>query len=219
MTRHTKIKPSINLLRNSVLAILSAIVLAIISYYWLDLPIAGYFYLHPHPLLAQISCLYLKKMFAGSVWLFIGVVSLLLAGLMHVLKKPAMARALFFFAAVNFTSDVITEVLKIILARYRPEVFFDTNRYGFHFFSTQWLYNSMPSGHATVAFANFMAIAVLIKRAWLTISLVLLAIVVALSRLVCYEHYLGDVIIGAYVGLLSVYWVQAFFVRFVPARS
>jgi membrane-associated phospholipid phosphatase len=219
MKHHHQSNQANHVLRNSLLAILSAIMIATICYNWLDLLIANYFYFHPHPLLTEISCVYFKTMFSGTVWLPIGLLSLLFAGIMYVVRKPSWAYALFFFAVVSLSNDLITGILKVVLARSRPEAFFEMNDYGFHFFSTKWLYNSMPSGRTSIAFANLMALAVLIKKSWVTVVFVLVAIMVAISRLICGEHYLGDVITGAYVGLLTVYWVQAFFARFVHAKS
>ncbi|MEO1338662.1 MAG: phosphatase PAP2 family protein, partial [Myxococcota bacterium] len=70
---------------------------------------------------------------------------------------------------------------------------------------------SMPSGHATVAFA-FLASAgpflIRIQRRRLAVGLAILAIGVAGARVVLGVHYPSDVLVGAVVGGLVGWMIQ-----------
>ena len=106
------------------------------------------------------------------------------------------------------TSYIICAIFKVVLARYRPIELFQHQLYGFHGFSLKHNFNSTPSGHASEAFAGLYALSLFYKKTWLTGFFLLMALLIALSRVIETDHFLSDVIFGGYVGILSVIWVK-----------
>lgn len=62
---------------------------------------------------------------------------------------------------------------------------------------------SLPSNHATLAFAAAVVIAFAAGRSWVSWAAVVLAVLVALGRVVQGVHYLHDVAAGALLGLVA----------------
>ena len=98
-------------------------------------------------------------------------------------------------------ASAVGGVLKFVLGRARP-VFFDTlGNTGFYPGTAEWAFNSMPSGHATVSFAGLVMIGLLFPRVkWATWTL---AIIIGLSRVCCGAHWPTDVLLGAFIGMIS----------------
>jgi undecaprenyl-diphosphatase len=108
-------------------------------------------------------------------------------------------KLLFLFIAVAL-SGIITDTIKPILGRARP-VELALGLYGFHPLSFQATWNSMPSGHATTAFALAFVFITFFPRArtlWLA-----LAFLFALSRVMVNAHFLADVVAGSAIGWLT----------------
>lgn len=95
-------------------------------------------------------------------------------------------------------STAITTVLKVALGRSRPFTNRGNMQYDwFEFEDERW---SMPSGHATGAFAISSVLSVRIDRPWATVGLYSLALVTAISRIYDDQHWLSDTILGASIG-------------------
>ena len=105
-------------------------------------------------------------------------------------------------------SGVIVEILKFVIGRARP-VFFDTFGIvvGFLPFTSEWAFNSMPSGHTALSFAGLVMLGMLMPRfKWLTWTL---AILIAVSRVAIGAHWPTDVLFGAFIGMVSADFVLA----------
>jgi undecaprenyl-diphosphatase len=83
--------------------------------------------------------------------------------------------------------------------------------YAFRPFTFHAAWNSLPSGHATTAFALAFALIVFFPR-WRMI-LIALAVILAVSRTMVNAHFLSDVLAGGIVGWLTVYMLQRVFVK------
>lgn len=106
-------------------------------------------------------------------------------------------RALFLFVAVA-GAGVVADVVKLIFGRARPKLLFADGAYGFTWGAAQADYWSFPSGHA----ATVAALAVGLYRLWprgLPLYLVV-ALLVAASRIIITAHYVSDVLMGAAIG-------------------
>jgi len=103
----------------------------------------------------------------------------------------------FLFLSVA-ASGVAENLVKVTLGRLRPRLLFEKGLYGFQPFNHEWAMNSFPSGHSQAAFAAMTALVILAPRydlLWL-----LIAFLVAASRVVTTVHYLSDAVAGSWLG-------------------
>lgn len=191
-------------LLKSLAAIISLIILYAICLLWIDKPLAVWIHQHStHGDVYKLSSV-VSSIFNPSCWMILAIISGVIS--MFVRQQSKRCRALLYFALTIIVAYFIAFVFKVVLARYRPSELFQHNLYGFHWFSLKHAFNSTPSGHATTAFAGLFAIGnILNKAAWKWV-LGIAAILIALARLVVGAHFMGDVIFGAYIGILCSYW-------------
>jgi membrane-associated phospholipid phosphatase len=105
---------------------------------------------------------------------------------------------LFLFLSLA-ASGIVTDIIKPLLGRARPVELARENIYGFYPFSHGAKWESMPSGHATTAFALAWVCMTLWPRwraGWMTLGFSLAA-----SRVMVNAHFLSDVCAGAAVGI------------------
>jgi len=99
-------------------------------------------------------------------------------------------------ALVN--SLAVNEVIKIALTRERPPI----NNAAGDFFSSKWNDGSFPSNHSTVAW-SMAAVVASEYPGWLTKTAVYgLASTVSVSRVLSYQHFPSDVLVGSVAGWL-----------------
>jgi membrane-associated phospholipid phosphatase len=157
--------------------------------------------------------------FGKSGW-FLWPTGLVLAAIAAV-TSPALAlsrlvlaaiavRAGFLFAAIAVPSLFAT-IIKRLIGRARPFVGAEPDPFLYGQLVWRPDYASMPSGHATSAFAAAVAIGLLWPR--LRPLMLLYALVIAVSRVVLDAHYLSDVIAGAFVGSIGALMVRDWFAR------
>ena len=116
-----------------------------------------------------------------------------------------IVRLEFIFVAIALPGLVVT-VVKRLIGRVRPSV---VGPFAYVPFSWRPDYASMPSGHATTAFAVAVALGALWPRA--RPLLWLYAIAIAASRVIIAAHYPSDVIAGACVGGFAALIVRNYF--------
>ena len=162
----------------------------------------------------------LKIIFAPELWALIGLAFLIFG--YHQRKKIRSKTAAYQFTLGSSLSlaAIIATLIKFTLARYRPIELIDFNLYGFHYFSLKSDLNSTPSGHAVMSFALFFTLARFIRKTWVTLLCLIPPLIISLSRLILAEHYLSDLVLGAYIGITSVLWaewmLQHFFAFITP---
>ncbi|HLO77820.1 MAG TPA: phosphatase PAP2 family protein [Magnetospirillum sp.] len=113
------------------------------------------------------------------------------------LRRLAVAPGFLFLSMA--VSGLISNAVKFSLGRYRPRYLFESDLYGFNFFSHAWGMNSFPSGHSQAAFAAMTALVIIFPRydlMWLSI-----ATLVALSRVITTVHYLSDAVAGSWLAI------------------
>ncbi|MBI5162723.1 MAG: phosphatase PAP2 family protein [Magnetospirillum sp.] len=124
--------------------------------------------------------------------------------------REMAARPAFLFLAVAL-SGLISNAVKFSLGRYRPRYLFENGTYGFNPFNTEWAMNSMPSGHSQAIFAAMTALVILLPRydlLWL-----LIAGLVALSRVATTVHFLSDAVAGSFLAIVVTVLVARQFER------
>ncbi|MDO8953380.1 MAG: phosphatase PAP2 family protein [Gammaproteobacteria bacterium] len=148
--------------------------------------------------------------FSPLHWFVIGILALIIGAMQTYWRKSQISHAILLFGLSIIISYIACGILKVVLGRYRPEMLFFQGQYGFHFFSLDDSMHSSPSGHTATAFAGFFAASLAIPSIWLRRSLIGIACLIGLCRIISLEHYPSDVILGAYIGILSVYWAEFF---------
>jgi len=110
----------------------------------------------------------------------------------------------FFTALISviLSRFVITEIIRFLYCRPRPFMAYAVNRL------VEDTNCSFPSGHAAFFFALAMAIYFYDKKwgAWFFV----VAILIALARVIAGVHYPADILVGAVIGVLSAYAVFYF---------
>jgi membrane-associated phospholipid phosphatase len=123
--------------------------------------------------------------------------------------RPRWARATTRVAAGYLAADAVTAVLKPLAGRARPAA--GDGPGDFEPFARDEAHHSLPSGHATHAFALAAGIAAESGRPWVTGVAYGTAALVGWSRVHVDAHWTSDVVAGALVGsaasLTTVRWL------------
>lgn len=120
-------------------------------------------------------------------------------------RKKALANKFLLLAISVPLANAIVEVLKRLFGRARPELLFSQNLFGFDFFAAHNPEFSFPSGHACTAGVVMGALACFYpKHSYL---LLIIAFLLAFTRVLLNYHYLSDILIGTMIGLLTSQWV------------
>jgi undecaprenyl-diphosphatase len=119
-----------------------------------------------------------------------------------------VVRLSFLFVAIGLPS-LFDTVIKRVIGRGRPFVPDIANPYVYKPFAWQAAYASMPSGHATTAFAAAVAVGALWPRTRMVMWSY--AGLIAVSRVVVTAHHPSDVIAGAIVGTVGALMVRSWF--------
>ena len=187
-----------------------------VSYFFIDQQLAFTVYYS----LSQ-TCIYKIAKFIGGIseptlwaalFLVLAVISSVCFIRHHHYKK------LYIVTLSLFIAILVATFLKYALARYRPMLFLEQDRYGFHGFSIQSHFNSFPSGHAALAFAGLLSFSDAFNKKSLTITLIIVACIIAISRIVVTQHYLSDVLAGSYIGIFAYLWAKAFIAHRIPQQ-
>jgi undecaprenyl-diphosphatase len=141
-------------------------------------------------------------------------ISALLAFAMRSKPKPSRALAqlaqlyAFVFLGVAIPG-LAANLVKRIVGRARPELYDSAGSFSFEHFVNDWTYQSFVSGHSTTIFAVAFVLSFLAPR-WFWPAMVL-AVLVAISRVIVGAHYPTDIIAGAIVGTIGAYLVRNLF--------
>jgi membrane-associated phospholipid phosphatase len=180
----------------------------LISYQWLDRPIAYFAHAHFHnePLFTQLTLI--PEFFAPlAVLAFIGL------GLRALVEKPlTRLEAVTLLCALSLVvASAIKNPLKLVFGRTWPETWARDNPslirdgvYGFHPFHGGAGFESFPSGHTTAVVAIMSVLWMCYPRFRALYALFVAAVVIGLVG--ADFHFLSDCIAGAFLGA-STGWV------------
>lgn len=163
------------------------------AFFLWDIPLAEYFWAH------RGSWLYvlfrsLAKSGESHPYLIAGAIAWAAC---RAWRSERAAHAGYFFVTVAATG-LMALLVKMALARYRPDMFFDEELYGFLLMHHKTQYLSFPSGHATTYLAVCGALGRLYPRCFW--PLCVMGFMLSFGRVVTTHHYLSDVIAGAWLG-------------------
>lgn len=108
----------------------------------------------------------------------------------------------FIFASVAL-SGIIVLFIKMIGGRFRPEMYFKEEAFGFDFFHITQNMMSFPSGHSATALSMAVALGLLYSR--FTALFYFVGISIMISRVVIIRHYPSDILVGGLMGALTSY--------------
>ena len=119
-------------------------------------------------------------------------------------------KGLFVFLSIIF-SGLLLNIIKTMIGRLRPRFFLADSTYGFQPFNFDFGMNSFPSGHSQTIWALMVSLSLLYPR--FTIPFVLFAALVAASRVLVAAHYVSDVLMGSYLGMILTLYLYTWFVK------
>ncbi|MDP3301759.1 MAG: phosphatase PAP2 family protein [Sulfuricurvum sp.] len=164
-----------------------------ICYLYVDRPVAVYFHSQKTSLTTFSSIL--TKLGEGTYY----IVPSLILFLFFRKKNHYYAQISLFILASVSISGILVNILKIILGRFRPEIFFEKNLYGFDWFHVTPSMVSFPSGHSATALSAWLALAIVFPK--YRIALLFIGIAIASTRIIITMHYCSDVIAGSALGI------------------
>ena len=170
-----------------------------------------------------LDSIHLKKFFIGitnlgdSLWYFLFFILLFLFSyLIQITHKINKARYLYlrrfslFSCSYLLLVGLITQIIKHLIGRPRPNhSLFDSN-FEFNFFTTESSFHSFPSGHSSTIIAITIIMTLVIPN--LKYVFYFFGFLIALSRVVVGAHFLTDVVGGLLVAVV-VYKIFDYFIK------
>lgn len=102
------------------------------------------------------------------------------------------------FIAALILSGILTHIVKFFVGRQRPHQSPDFYPLNFEPLNTHWYFHSFSSGHSQVALTAATMFAVLFPRfRWVFF---ILAASICVTRVIVHDHFVSDIIFGAFVG-------------------
>ena len=173
----------------------------VLSYFFLDIPIALHFE-KISPSLRKFCKTISHLIDAGDQYLFWPIAYFAFRCLM---KKEAIANRCLLIAISLPLTNVLVSLIKAFFGRARPELFFASGEYGLTFFSMADSFQSLPSGHACSIGALCGAFACFYPQVkW---PLLALALLLASVRMILSQHYISDIFVGVVIGFLASSWI------------
>lgn len=186
---------------------------AIFSYFYIDQALAIYFH--------NIHTIWVSTLFHCITKIGDSQYSLVLLFLLFILyrqQKPVLAHKILYLFSIVAISGILVDVIKVIVARERPNMLFDHELYGFVWFKMGSEFNSFPSGHSATAFALCIGLTLLFPK--YKHLYIFIAILVVMSRVVLNFHYLSDTLIGSLLGgITALYIYQKYFINSIIRQS
>jgi len=85
------------------------------------------------------------------------------------------------------------------------------------------LYNSFPSGHSATAFGIFIILIYFVKKPWVKLASLILAMLIAFSRVYLSQHFFMDILAGSFIGtigmIFTIYLFDHYFPEFLSQKT
>ncbi len=177
--------------------------LMIISYLWIDLPLAVFFQQHANSITVHIA--QGVTQWGKSSFYLVALVGLFCFA-RWIKPMPHWQMRSVFLATCIALPGILCLLLKVLLGRARPIEWLQHGEYGFYWFKIQASFLSFPSGHTVTITGLMFGLCYLFPRYW-TAWLIIL-ITVAFSRVIVTAHYLSDIMAGMLLAVLTVMWLH-----------
>jgi membrane-associated phospholipid phosphatase len=130
------------------------------------------------------------------------------------------SRALQLIAAFA-VSALVAQIMKNLFSMPRPKQFFPAGQYNYFIDGVTHIgFASFPSGHSTSVFALATLLAIFDSNKRGNIFYLLAAIAVGYSRIYLGQHFLGDVLVGSGIGVLTAVGIHWLFLnKLLPRRA
>ncbi|MGL5741546.1 MAG: phosphatase PAP2 family protein [Legionella sp.] len=198
-----------NLMKKTLIIFFYAI-LVVLAYSFIDRPVA--MYLHQFDLGIMVPVL--KNLTSLGKWIAYIALFFIAGVYFRYIQVNSVyeARSWYLFGCV-LIANLICLILKVAVSRARPDLLFSSNEFGFYWFKLSENYWSLPSGHTTTVISLAASFGVLYPRYFYVLLVV--ALLVATSRVLLCFHYLSDVMSAFYISLL----VVGFFTEYIKGTK
>ena len=114
--------------------------------------------------------------------------------------------------AAFLVSALVAQILKNLFSMPRPKQDFPAGQYSYFIDGVTHIgFASFPSGHSTSVFALATLLAIFDSNKRGNVIYLLVAVAVGYSRLYLGQHFLGDVLVGSAIGVLTAVLIHWFF--------
>ena len=115
------------------------------------------------------------------------------------------------------STGVVTQVIKHIIGRIRPNHINLNDEIYFNFFSTNSEFHSFPSGHTSTIIAVTLILCLALPS--LRYFLFITGLVIAISRVIVGAHYFTDIIAGALVSIIVYKILRFIYTKIYPKNN
>lgn len=169
-----------------------------ISYNFVDIPVAIY----SHSFDLEHNIIFFKMVSLFGIWqIYFCLFVFLILYFRYIDKNKEYENKSWYLFTCLMIPIVIALIIKITLSRARPELFFHSQIFGFHWFQLKDSYHSLPSGHAVTVMSLVVGLGTLFPKC--VYYVLFLALLIGLSRIILDKHYVSDVLAGFYLGFLG----------------
>ena len=114
--------------------------------------------------------------------------------------------------AAFLVSALVAQILKNLFSMPRPKQYFPAGQYSYFIDGVTHIgFASFPSGHSTSVFALATLLAIFDSNKRGNVIYLLVAVAVGYSRIYLGQHFLGDVLVGSVIGVLTAVLIHWFF--------
>ena len=198
--------------------ILALLLISIFVSYKLDIG----FYIYFNTINNSLETVYLKQFFTNitslgdSLWYFslcfFGLLLIFIFSKLRIITDKIfndLKNLLYYLFVSLLVTGFITQVLKHVVGRPRPNYTNMDEAFSFDFFSTSSNFHSFPSGHSSTIFILALVLSTAVPK--LRYLFLFFASVVAFSRVVVGAHFFTDIIGGVVVAFISYKLINLFF--------
>lgn len=126
-------------------------------------------------------------------------------------RKRQEIRAWLFMIVSMASSGILINLMKFSIGRQRPRFLFGDGTADFHPFALKIADSSFPSGHTQSIWTAMLALSFLFPP--LRPLFLVIAVTIALSRIVVGAHYLADVVASIFIAFATILLWQRWFTR------